>query len=233
VKPVKIAAFGALNQESYDMFAERLARAAKAQGVSVMLASAGPYPNAAAISEPGRPLRAEALQDEEKKQQLLQAVAGDARGIGAEAADLLCMPCMSMIGFHDGVELALRRPVFSLAAALAEKYKDIPKVGVIHMRPAKKRIGEIFGAKAVTPDEAQAAKLLAAEEEARKTGSAAPVEAVMQEIAETWRAAGLKHVLFARADAPLAEKSPAKIAGIDIESHFGILAEAMVAACKR
>ena len=50
-------------------------------------------------------------------------------------------------------------------------------------------------------------------------------------IAESWRSRGLKRILFARADAPLAEKGPAKIAGVEIESHFGVLAEAMVAAC--
>jgi hypothetical protein len=231
VKPVRIAAFGALNEDSYAMFAERLGQAARGRSIEVNLTSAGPYPNAAAVSAPGRPLRAEALQDGKKKQDLLTAVAVDARGAGAESADILCMPCMSMIGFHDEIEAALGRPVFSLAKALAEKYKDADKVGVIHMRPAKKRIEEIFGAKAVTPDDAQAARLLAAEEEAKTKKSAAPVEAVMKEIAESWKARGLRQILFARADAPLSEKGPARIPGVGIESHFGILAEAIVASC--
>src|SRR5437764_26632 len=101
---VSIAAFGALNNDSYDVFAKRLAHHAEEQGVSVNLISATPYPNARAQSEPGRPLRSEALQDEKKKQELFEAVAADARRIGALKSDILAMPCMSMIGFHDGIE---------------------------------------------------------------------------------------------------------------------------------
>ena len=225
MKSVTIAAFGALNQDSYKMFGERLAKAAHRRGLAVKLVAAGPYPNAEAVSEPGRPLRAEALQDEEKRSQLLAAVASDAHGIDAQFADMLCMPCMSMIGFHDDIVRTLGHDIFSLGDALAERYRGADRVGVIHMRPAKQRIIEIFGNRALTPDEAQAARLLAAE------GSPAVVEAVMKEIAESWRSLGLKRILFARADAPLAEKGPAKIPGVEIESHFGVLAEAMVAAC--
>lgn len=239
MESVKIIAFGALNDDSYAMFADRLSTAAAARGLTVILVAAGPYPNAEAVSAPGRPLRAEALQDQEKKKQLLAAVAADARAAIARAdgaggpgvAELLCMPCMSMIGFHDEVEAALGQRIFPLAPALAEKYKNTDRVGVLHMRPAKQRIIEIFGDKAVTPDEAQAALLLKAEEAAKASGNSGHVEAAMKQIAETWRAQGLAHILFARADAPLAEKGPAKIPGVDIESHFGILAAAMVAAC--
>jgi hypothetical protein len=224
-----VAAFGALNQQSYDMFAERLEQAARARGLDIRLTCAPPYPNAAGVSAPGRPLRAEALQDEAKKKELLAAVAGDAKSARAAMADILCMPCMSMIGFHAEVEKTLDRRIFSLAEALAEYYGDGGEVGIIHMRPAKKRIEEIFGARAVTPDEAQAARLLDAEEAAKKMRSPEPVEAVMKEIAEAWKMRGLKRILFARADAPLAEKGPAKIVGIEIESHFGILADAIAA----
>jgi hypothetical protein len=213
----KIAAFGALNEDSYKMFGEHLA----ARGL--VMVAAGPYPNALGISQPGRPLRAEALQDENKKRELLRAVASDARAIGAESCDLLSMPCMSMIGFHDGVERALGKKIFRLADAIAAKYKNADRVGVLHMRPAKKRIEEIFGPRAVTPDEA---RLLAAEEEAKRTGTSAPVEKIMRDVAREWAAQGIRHILFARADAPLAEKG-VEVPGAAIDSTFGILAEAI------
>lgn len=228
-KTFDIAAFGALNGDSYDMFAEQLMLQAKEKGMEVKLTLAGPYPNAEAISAPGRPLRAEAQQDEAKRQQLFAAVAADAKEAGAEKADILCMPCMSMIGFHDGVEQALGYGIVRLADALKAKYKDIDKVGVIHMRPAKKSIESIFGYKAVLPDEAQAAKLLTAEEAAKKIKDAAPVETVMKEITEAWRDQGIKQVLFARADAPKAQKGAAgQVSGIDIASTFDVLAEFII-----
>lgn len=231
---VRIAAFGALNEDSYAEFAARLAEQAARQGVDVALVSAGPYPNAQAVSQPGRPLRGEALEDERKREELFIAVAADAKAIGAQDADIRVMPCMSMIGFHDGVEKALGLGILRLSDALAEKYRGVERLGVIHMRPAKKRIGEIFGAKAVTPDEAQAALLLAAEEEAKKLGSSAPVEAVMRGIVLAWKDAGLKHILFARADAPRAKHGPAGQAeGVEILSYFDILAEAAVKSAKR
>jgi hypothetical protein len=231
MKIVRISAFGALNQQSYDMFREHLLRETEKHHLTLKLICAGPYPNAEAVSAPGRPLRAEALQDEKKKQELLEAVAMDAHGVESDKADILCMPCMSMIGFHKGVEAALHREIFALAPALASAYLGADKVGVLHMRPAKKSIETIFGAKAVTPDEAQAAKLLAAEEEAKRIKSPAPVEAAMKEIAENWRGAGIREILFARADAPMAEKGEARIAGVNVRSHFGILAEAIARSC--
>lgn len=226
---VKIAAFGALNPESYEEFETQLAAAASAAGLDYALASAKPYPNAQAVSEPGRPLRGEALQDEGKKQQLFDAVANDAHEIGAAEAGIRVMPCMSMIGFHDGVEKALGLSVLRLADALAAKYAGDGKLGVIHMRPAKQRIVEIFGDKAVTPDDVHAAMLLAAEEEAKKLGSPAPVEAAMREIVTAWKAAGLERILFARADAPKAKHGTAgEVEGVEILSYFDILAEAAV-----
>src|SRR4051812_3530245 len=108
---VTVAAFGALNNESYDVFAKRLAYYAEQHDMPVSLISAGPYPNARAESEPGRPLRSEALQDEWKKLELFEAVAADAKKVGALKSDILAMPCMSMIGFHDGVEKALGRHI--------------------------------------------------------------------------------------------------------------------------
>jgi hypothetical protein len=225
---VKITAFGALNHTSYEVFRAHLMRAAQSLGVSIELMTAGPYPNAEAVSQPGRPLRAEALQAAEKQEALLRAVAEDAIGIGAQFSDMCCMPCMSMIGFHAGVEKALGRTIFPLAPALADKYAGVDAVGVIHMRPAQQRIIEIFGTKAVTADEAQAARLLEAEKMVKLFGSAAPVEDAMKEIVECWSARGLKNILFARADAPKAEESFAgKIEGVVIESYFSILAEAM------
>lgn len=222
---IKITAFGALNQDSYDIFSERLSHYSKAP---VSLTCAVPYPNKEAVSEPRRPLRGEALENEAKKQELFAAVANDARKIGAESADIRVMPCMSMIGFHDGIEKALGHKILRLADALTAKYKDTDKLGIIHMRPAKKRVEEMFGAKAVTPDEDQAAKLLTAEGEAKKLGNAAPVEAVMKEIVEDWKAKGIKHILFARADAPKAQKTPAgQVSGVEILSYFDILAEAV------
>lgn len=222
-KKITIAAFGALNPDSYDEFSARLAESLK--GVDYTLQSAAPYPNAQAVSEPGRPLRAEALQDEGKKQELFKAVAGDGVTVGAADAQILVMPCMSMIGFHDGVEKALGRKILRLSDALAAQYKDVPKLGVIHMRPAKQRIVEIFGDRAVTPDDAQAARLLAAEEELKRAGNSAPVEAVMKEIVEDWKAKGITQILFARADAPKAKHGNAgTVPGVTILSYFDVLA---------
>ncbi|MBL8711945.1 MAG: hypothetical protein JNM12_03515 [Alphaproteobacteria bacterium] len=222
-KKITIAAFGALNPDSYDEFSARLAESLK--GVDYTLQSAAPYPNAQAVSEPGRPLRGEALQDEGKKQELFKAVAGDGMAAGAADAQILVMPCMSMIGFHDGVEKALGRKILRLSDALAAQYKDVPKLGVIHMRPAKQRIVEIFGDRAVTPDDAQAAKLLAAEEELKRAGNSAPVESVMKEIVEDWKAKGITHILFARADAPKAKHGNAgTVPGVTILSYFDVLA---------
>lgn len=224
-----VAAFGALNNDSYDVFAKRLAHHAEAQDVALSLISATPYPNARAESEPGRPLRGEALQDEQKKQQLFEAVASDARRIGALRADILAMPCMSMIGFHDGVEKALGRQIIRLADALQEKYKNIDRVGVLHMRPAKKRIEEIFGDKAVTPTDRQAEQLLKAEEKAKAEDSPFAIYDAMKEIVEAWRDKGITHVLFARADAPKAHLSSAgMVEGMEISNYFDILAEAVV-----
>jgi hypothetical protein len=225
----KVAAFGALNQDSYDIFAEWLHHFAGKAGIALEVVSACPYPNKEAVSAPGRPLRAEALLDEEKRQQLFVAAAGDGKKIGADESDISVMPCMSMIGFHDGVEKALGRRIMRLSEALAEKYKNIDKIGIIPMRPARKNLEALFGNKAVMPDEKQSAQLLAAEEEAKKIKNAAPVEAVMKEITEAWRELGLKYVLFARADAPKAQKGPAgQVKGITINSTFDILAEAVV-----
>lgn len=224
---VSIAAFGALNNESYDVFADRIGHYADAFDMPVSLISAGPYPNARGLSEPGRPLRAEALQDDALREALYAAVAEDARKIGGLRNDILVMPCMSMIGFHDGVEQALGRQILRLADALAAKYVNVDRVGVIHMRPAKQRIEEIFGAKAITPNEKQAAALLKAEEEVKKLKSPFPVYDAMKEITEAWRDQGLRHVLFARADAPKAYLSSAgMIDGVVINTYFDILAEA-------
>ncbi len=228
VKPISISAFGALNAESYQEFESCLAAVADAAGFSYTLQFAGPYPNAEAQSIPGRPLRAEALQDEEKRQQLYKAVAADALAAGAATADLRVMPCMSMIGFHDGIETVLGLPILRLSTALGKKYAGVTKIGVIHMRPAKQRIIEIFGANAVTPDEVQAAKLLAAEEEGKRLKSSAPVEAVMAEMTQSWRDAGITDILFARADAPMAKHGVAgAVTGVRILSYFDILAEAV------
>lgn len=224
---VNIAAFGALNADSYEEFERQLGEAAAAAGLDYALSSAKPYPNAEAVSAPGRPLRGEALQDEAKKNQLFEAVAEDAREIGAASAGIRVMPCMSMIGFHDGVEKALGLPILRLADALMAKYEGVGKLGVIHMRPAKQRIAEMFGDKAVTPDDVHAAMLLAAEEEAKKLGSPAPVEAAMREIVSAWKKDGLEHILFARADAPKAKHGTAgEVGGVEILSYFDVLAEA-------
>lgn len=223
----KIAAFGALNADSYEEFARQLKE--RSGGAGYELVSAGPYPNAQAVSEPGRPLRAEALQDDARKQELFTAVAADAASIGAASAQLRVMPCMSMIGFHDGVEKSLGADILRLADALADAYRDVARVGVIHMRPAKKRIEEIFGAKAVTPDDAQAAALLAAEEAAKQQKSSAPVEQVMRDIVEAWKKQGVTDILFARADAPKARHGIAgQVEGVRILSYFDILADAAV-----
>ena len=230
---VSIAAFGALNNDSYDVFAKRIAHHAEEQGVSVNLISAMPYPNARAQSEPGRPLRSEALQDEKKKQELFEAVASDARRIGALKSDILAMPCMSMIGFHDGIEKILGRDIIRLADALADKYRGVERLGVIHMRPAKKRIEEIFSGRAVTPTERQAESLLKAEEKAKADGNPYPVYDAMKEIVEAWRDQGVTHVLFARADAPKAHLSSAgMVEDININNYFDILAEAVIRRAK-
>ena len=222
-RKIKIAAFGALNQASYEAFAAGLQK--YAGGTAVDLATAAPYPNAAAISAPGRPLRGEALQDPAKKEALFTAVAGDAVAIGALTADVRCMPCMSMIGFHDGVEQALGQPIVRLADALTAYFKDVPQIGVIHMRPAKQRIIELFADRAVTPDAATAEDLLAAEETVKETGSSAAVEDVMLRIVKTWRDRGVARILFARADAPKAHMGAAgAVDGIIIDNYFDVLA---------
>lgn len=227
-KLLRIAAFGALNQGSYDMFHEWLEHFAKKSGIKVALYCAPPYPNARGMGEPGRPLRADALKDPALREELLAAVAADAAALGNDF-DIYCMPCMSMIGFHDGVEQKLRRPIVKLADAVMTFYKDIDSVGVIHMRPAKDRIREMFGSKAVTPTPEQSDALFAAEEQAKKEGSSAAVEAVMANIVDAWEGLGLKHVLFARADAPMAQKGPAgKISGIQINSYFELLAKSII-----
>jgi hypothetical protein len=223
-RTVKIAAFGALNTDSYVAFGEWIRHFAAPRGLTPEIRGAGPYPNAEAKSAPGRPLRADALKDTLLRAALCEAVAADARALGDDV-DIRCMPCMSMIGFHDGIEQALGKPVVRLGDALVDFYWETPRFGVIHMRPAAARVAELFASKAVTPDERQAAQLLAAEEQAKKERKAAPVEAVMKEITERWRADGLTHVLFARADAPLAQKHLADIKGIQIDSYFSILAE--------
>ena len=218
-RPLKIAAFGALNTGSYEMFRDCLAE----PGLAAGLACAGPYPNAEARSVPGRPLRADALKDPTLKEELFAAVAGDARTLG-EDFDIYCMPCMSMIGFHEGVEQKLGRPIIRLADALTGFYSEVPKLGVIHMRPAAQRVQEMFGGRAVTPDEAQAEKLLAVE------GNADAVAGIMKDITESFRDRGLSHVLFARADAPKAIKGPAgRVEGIRINSYFDILAKTIAA----
>ena len=223
-RTVKIAAFGALNADSYVAFGEWIRHFAALRGLTPEIRGAGPYPNAEAKSAPGRPLRADALKDPVLRAALCEAVAADARALGDDV-DMRCMPCMSMIGFHDGIEQALGKPIVRLGDALVDFYWEVSRLGVIHMRPAAARVAELFASKAMTPNERQAAQLLAAEEQAKKEGNAAPVEAVMKEITESWRADGLTHVLFARADAPLAQKHLAGITGIQVDSYFSILAE--------
>ena len=210
------------------MFREWLEHFAKKNNVEIKLACAGPYPNAQGVTEPGRPLRADALKDPALKKELLTAVAADARALGDDF-DVYCMPCMSMIGFHDGVEQHLRSPIVKLADAVMDFYKNIDSVGIIHMRPAKQRIEEMFGSRAITPTPEQAEALFLAEEQAKKDKNPAAVEAVMADIVQGWKDLGLKHVLFARADAPMAQKSPAgKIPGIQINSYFELLAKSIV-----
>lgn len=228
MRHVKIAAFGALNADSYKVFEASIQRFAKKHYVTAQVLCAGPYPNAEARTVPGRPLRGDALRDEKLRNELYQAVAADARALGK--VDIRCMPCMSMIGFHDGIELALGLPVTRLSDALVEFYWNVPQFGVINMRPAAALIVELFGKKAVTPDEAQAARLLAAEEQGKKEGSAAPVEAVMKDITLVWRDQGLRDVLFARADAPLARKHIGPVKGMKTESYFNIFAESIIRA---
>lgn len=223
----KIAAFGALNQESYDVFREWMTRATKEKNIAVDIACAGPYPNAQAVTEPGRPLRADALKDPALKEELLAAVAGDAKALGNGFA-VYCMPCMSMIGFHDGVEQKLGTPILKLADALMDFYAETDRVGIIHMRPAKQRVEEMFGHRALTPNPAQSDALFAAEEIAKKQKTAAPVEAVMEHIVKHWKDLGVKHVLFARADAPAAlESAAARVPGMQVNSYFDIFARAI------
>ena len=51
----------------------------------------------------------------------------------------------------------------------------------------------------------------------------------MKEITETWRNTGIKHILFARADAPKAKHSAAgQVTGVEILSYFDILADAVI-----
>ena len=227
-KKIRIAAFGSLNQGSYDMFREWLGHFADTNGITVALACAGPYPNAQGVTEPGRPLRADALKDPALKEELLAAVAADAARLGDDF-DIYCMPCMSMISFHDGVEQKLRRPIVKLADALMNFYKNIDSVGIIHMRPAKDRIREMFGSKAITPTPEQSDILFAAEEQAKREKTPAAVEKVMADIVQGWKDLGLKHVLFARADAPMAQKGPAgQVQGIQINSYFELLAKSIV-----
>jgi hypothetical protein len=231
---VSVAAFGALNNDSYDVFSDRMAHYADVHDVTVSLISAGPYPNSRGESEPGRPLRAEALQDEAKRQQLCEAVAADARAIQALKCNFLAMPCMSMIGFHDGIEKVLGREIVRLSDALADKYKNVDRLGVIHMRPAKQRIAEIFGPKALTLDDKFSARLLKAEEEAKKNKNPFAVYEAMKEITIDWVAAGVNHVLFARADAPRAHlSSAAAVEGAIIGTHFDILAEHIILKAKQ
>ncbi|MDD9901910.1 MAG: hypothetical protein OXT65_13115 [Alphaproteobacteria bacterium] len=216
----RVAAFGALNQGSYDMFGHYLAQKIGAKELRYM--AAAPYPNAHAESEPGRPLRREALKDTHCRAQLIRAVAADARAVDALAADVRCMPCMSMLAFHDEVERELGVPIISLATALQTAYADVDAVGVIHMPPARDRINDIFGDKALSPDAAFLAQLEEAE------GNAELVYTIMRDIVTAWRDQGLSHVLFARADAPMADTSvAAKVDGIHIRSVFDCLADAV------
>lgn len=215
------------------MFREWLERFSAEKGAGFELAVAGPYPNAQGITAPGRPLRADALKDTALKEELFEAVAADARMLGDDF-DVYCMPCMSMIGFHDGIEQKLQKPVVRLADVLIDFYKDIERVGIIHMRPAKDRIREMFGEKAVTPSPEQSDALLAAEEQAKKDKNPAAVEAVMANIVRDWKGQGLQHVLFARADAPMAQKGPAGgVSGIQINSYFELLAKYIIGSFDR
>jgi len=226
---VTVAAFGALNTDSYDVFSDRMGHYADRHDIGVSLISAGPYPNSRGESEPGRPLRAEALKDEAKRKELCAAVAADATMIGAAKCHFRAMPCMSMIGFHDGIEIVLGREIVRLADALKDKYKNVERVGVIHMRPAKQRIEEIFGPKAVTLNDKWADRLLKAEEESKKNQNPFAVYEAMKNITIDWVDAGISHILFARADAPRAHlSSAAQVEGALINNHFDILAEHII-----
>ena len=87
--------------------------------------------------------------------------------------------------------------------------------------------GSCMGHLMVTPDDAQAAKLLAAEEALKQQKSTAPVEQAMREIVEQWKAQGITDILFARADAPKAKHGIAgQVEGVRILSYFDILADA-------
>lgn len=217
VKPsLKIAAFGALNEGSYRVFASFVATRS---GGRAVVSCAGPYPNAQGLSVTGRPLRAEALKDPALAHDLHRAVADDARTLGPHF-NVWCMPCLSMVGFHDGIEQELGRPIVRLADALRDFYKDIPRVGVIFMRPAAQRIADIFGPRAVIPDKDELQRLIDAEK------NPALIEDVMKEITLSFRDQGITHVLFARADAPQAIHGPAaQIEGLKINSYFDILAD--------
>ena len=225
---INIAAFGALNYGSYEMFTEWAESCAEESNISINIAVAGPYPNEQAIDEPSRPLRGSALKNPALKEELFSAVASDARNLG-ENFDVYCMPCLSMVGFHHGVEEALGKSIIRLDQALKDYYQNIDKVGVIYMRPAQKVIEAIFGDKAIAPSEERVQQLIAAEEKAKVEDSAAPVETVMIDIVEDFKGQGLSHVLFARADAPKAQKHLAdKIKGIQVDSYFQILAGTIV-----
>ena len=94
------------------------------------------------------------------------------------------------------------------------------------MRPAKQRIEEIFGAKAVTLSDKLSDRLLKAEEEAKKNHNPFAVYEAMKNITLDWVDNGIHHILFARADAPRAHlSSAAQVEGAIINTHFDILAE--------
>jgi hypothetical protein len=213
-----ICAFGALNQDSYDMFAAHI-------GPDATLRCAGPYPNADGVAREGRPLRGEALEDAGKRRQLIAAVAADARAAGADHARVLCMPCMSMMNFHEDVEQALGRPVVKLADALAAHYAAVARFGVLCMPPAQRPIFGLFGLRILMPEGALAEKLDLAAQAVKLIKNSEPVEAVMREIVIDWAAQGVDRVLFARADAPRAEEGAAAcVPGVLAESTFGVLA---------
>jgi hypothetical protein len=226
---INIAAFGALNKDSYDAFSYWMDHYAKSiDGLDYTIHGAGPYPNARAESEPGRPLRGEALQNDGLKDDLLKAVADDATSLG-DSFDYYCMPCLSMVGFQDGIEAKLGRNIVRLADGLKSFYQDIDKVGVINMRPAQKRIAEIFGDKAVIPSQERLDQLVEAEAVLKETASPAAIESAMLEITEDFKAQGLKHVLFARADVPKAQMNlDDKISDIQVNSYFQVLAYQIV-----
>lgn len=223
---VKIAAFGALNEDSYKAFEYWLNKYAADYDVDYTLKTAQPYPNKDAVTEPGRPLRGDALQNPALCEELYNAVANDAKALGT-GFDIYCMPCLSMVGFHKGVEKKLDHAIFQMDKALQTFYEDIDKIGVIHMRPAAKRIDEIFGEKAIRPDDDLQNRLLVAESDAKEKGNPYLVELVMKDITQHFENMGLSHVLYARADAPLAQQNIDQndFPNIQINSYFQILAQ--------